>query len=109
MLTDVVHLEGEGDLATLRARIRLLYEYLLTQAEPAGDTVPAAHVHVGAHGMAGTGATGDENTTTGLSTVLHRNRVKRNLHLFRLFHYVSLRNPTFPPASTSIQQHPTAT
>lgn len=73
MLADVVNLEGEGDLATLRARIRLLHQDLLTQAEPPGDAVPATDVHVGAHGVASAGPTGDERRTPGLRAVLHQN------------------------------------
>jgi hypothetical protein len=91
MLADVVDLEGKGDLATLGARIRLVEQHLLTQAEPPSDAVPAADIHVGAHGMAGTGSTGHEDRTSGLGTVLHRlvpDPVRRLTVRFDLLHYV---------------------
>jgi len=78
MFADVVDLEGEGDLTTLRARIRLLHQYLLTQTEPPGDTVPATDIHVAPHGMAGAGPTRDEDATAWLGTVLHQRPAARS-------------------------------
>lgn len=60
VFADVVDLEGEGDLATLRAGIRLVEQHLLSQPEPPGDAVPTADVGITANGMARAGPAGDE-------------------------------------------------
>jgi len=74
MLADVVDLEGKGDVATLRAGVRLVDQDLVAQARPPGGVVPAAHGGIEPDAVPRAGPTGDENGTARLGAVLHLGR-----------------------------------
>jgi len=71
MLAHMVDLEGERDLTTLRARIRLVDEHLSAEPGPPRDPVPAAYRGIRPDSVARTGSAGDEDGAAGLGAVLH--------------------------------------